>query len=183
MHKTQQMHSSSACTMAAEGQSWYLAIRRQLINFKMPWKFTSLPNIPPTMLVLSCQRIMCFLIPTLQKSKCAQWRDKTCCSSKHTLLQMPVSQESVPSHRVLWPESMMDRLPSVQKVRSLFAAACQVWTTVPKRDAADESIQQNGNSMALPRLLSPIQLVCGTSHFVDIQYRDAPQGTLLMSTL
>lgn len=30
--------------MAAEGESWYPAIRLQLINFKMPWKLTLLPK-------------------------------------------------------------------------------------------------------------------------------------------
>lgn len=65
---------------------------------------------------------------------------------------------------VLSPRRMMDSLSSVQKFRSLIVAACQVWTTVTSRNAADESIQQNGNSMALPRPLSPLHLVCGTSH-------------------
>lgn len=64
----------------------------------------------------------------------------------------------------LSPGRMMDSLPSAQKFRNLFATACQVRTTVPNMGAADESIQQNGNSMALLRPLSPIHLVCGASH-------------------
>lgn len=70
------------------------------------------------------------------------------------------SPKSLKSHH----SRMTDSLPSAQKFRSLFAAACQLWTTVPNRATADESIQQNGNSMAWLRPLSPIHLVCGASH-------------------